>query len=103
MRIKGPRGNQFFINRESVTRYAEELRQIEAVASLGEDTRHDAPQHAVARYSMPERDKPVEVATSASQREPDEADTVRRLKTKISICASTIAPRNWRSGAQSAA
>jgi hypothetical protein len=34
VRIKGPRGDQFFINRESVVRYAEELRQIEAIAAL---------------------------------------------------------------------
>jgi hypothetical protein len=80
VRIKGPRGDQFFINRESVERYAEELRQIEAIASLGDDARHDAPQHAVARYSTPERDKPVEAATPAAHREPDEADAVRRLK-----------------------
>jgi hypothetical protein len=32
VRIKGPRGNQFFISRESVVRYAEELRQIEAIS-----------------------------------------------------------------------
>src|ERR687893_384153 len=32
VRIKGPRGDQFFINRESVARYAEELRQIEAIS-----------------------------------------------------------------------
>jgi hypothetical protein len=80
VRIKGPRGDQFFINRESVVRYAEELRQIEAVASLGDDARHDAPQHAVARYSTPERNVPVEAAAPAPQREPEEADAVRRLK-----------------------
>src|SRR5215208_2986337 len=80
VRIKGPRGDQFFINRESVERYAEELRQIEAVASLGDDARHDAPQHAVARFSAPERDTPVEAVAPALQREPDEPETVRRLK-----------------------
>ena len=80
VRIKGPRGDQFFINRESVERYAEELRQIEAVAALGDDARHDAPQHAVARYSAPERDTPIEAAAPAPQREPDEAEAVRRLK-----------------------
>src|SRR3954468_20057588 len=47
--IKGPRGDQFFINRESVERYAEELRQIEAVAALSDDARRDAPQHVAAR------------------------------------------------------
>jgi hypothetical protein len=80
VRIKGPRGDQFFINRESVVRYAEELRQIEAVASLSDDARHDAPQHVAARFSAPERDTPVEAAVPAPRREPDEADAVRQLK-----------------------
>src|SRR4051812_15663843 len=56
VRIKGPRGDQFFINRESVARYAEELRQIEAVAAFGDEARHDASQHVVARFNAPERD-----------------------------------------------
>src|SRR5918911_1286469 len=60
VRIKGPRGDQFFINRESVTRYAEELRQIEAIAALGDDARHDTPQHVATRISAPERAAPVE-------------------------------------------
>src|SRR3954463_9388969 len=60
VRIKGPRGDQFFINHESVTRYAEELRQIEAIASLGDEARHDVPQHAAARNSAPVRDMTVE-------------------------------------------
>src|SRR3954468_4296443 len=77
VRIKGPRGDQFFINRESVERYAEELRQIEAVASLGDDARHDAPQHAVARFSAPVSAIPVAAAAPAPQHEPNEADTVR--------------------------
>src|SRR6266702_662990 len=51
VRIKGARGDQFFINRESVERYAEELRQIEAVATLGDEARHDVPQRAIARSS----------------------------------------------------
>src|SRR3954452_2691400 len=80
VRIKGPRGDQFFISRESVERYAEELRQIEAVAMLGDEARHDAPQHAAARISAPERAAPVEAAAPMPPREPDEADAVRRLK-----------------------
>src|SRR5215210_6502064 len=79
VRIKGPHGDQFFINRESVVRYAEELRQIEAIATLGDEARHDAPQHAVARYSTPVRAAPVEAAAPAPQREPIEADAVRKL------------------------
>src|SRR3954464_10061858 len=73
VRIKGPRGDQFFINRESVVRYAEELRQIEAIATLGDDARHDVPQHAAARISAPERDMTVEAITPTPQQEPDKA------------------------------
>ena len=61
VRIKGARGDQFFINRESVERYAEELRQIDAVASIAAEPRHDAPQHAAARSSAPERAMTPEV------------------------------------------
>src|SRR3954454_9731351 len=60
VRIKGPRGDQFFISRESVTRYAEELRQIEAIATLGDEARHDAAHHAAARISAPVRDTQIE-------------------------------------------
>src|SRR4051794_30625660 len=77
VRIKGPRGDQFFINCESVVRYAEELRQIEAIATLGDEARHDAPQHVAARISAPMRDTPVETAAPMPQLE---ADAVRRLK-----------------------
>src|SRR3954447_18852386 len=79
VRIKGPRGDQFFINRESVVRYAEELRQIEAIATLGDEARHDTPQHVAARSSAPERAAPVKAAAPMPQREPDEADAVRQL------------------------
>src|SRR3954447_5613900 len=71
VRIKGPRGDQFFINRESVVRYAEELRQIESIATLSDEARHDAPQHVTARISAPERAAPVEAAAPMPQREPD--------------------------------
>src|ERR1044071_6882007 len=74
VRIKGPRGDQFFINRESVVRYAEEVRQIEAIATLGDEARHDAPQHITARNSAPVRDTQIDTAAPVPQREPDEAD-----------------------------
>src|SRR5919107_1815047 len=80
VRIKGPRGDQFFISRESVVRYAEELRQIEAVAALSDEARHDAPQHVAARNSAPMRDTQVDAAVPVPQREPEDADAVRRLK-----------------------
>ena len=37
-------------------------------------------QHVVARASALMRDTPVETATSMPQRDPDDADAVRRLK-----------------------
>src|SRR3954454_6304175 len=80
VRIRGPRGDQFFISRESVARYAEELRQIEAIAALGDEARHDAPQRVAARNSAPVRDTSVEAAAPVPQREPGDADAVRRLK-----------------------
>src|SRR3954464_1097503 len=80
VRIKGPRGDQFFISRESVVRYAEELRQIEAIAMLGDEARHDAPQHAAARISAPECAAPVEATTTAPPRESDDTGAGRRLK-----------------------
>src|SRR5713226_3093249 len=63
VRIKGARGDQFFINLESVQRYAEELRQIEAVATIGIEARHDAPERAIARNSAPERVTAMEPVT----------------------------------------
>lgn len=83
VRIKSARGDQFFINRESVERYAEELRQIEAVATIGVEARHDAPQHAVARNSAPERATSMEAVTETATRhqpEQGESSEVTRLK-----------------------
>src|SRR3954470_20478374 len=74
VRIKGPRGDQFFIDRESVERYAEELRQIEAIAAFGDDARHDVIQRVEARFNAPERDTLIETAAPVPQRELDEAD-----------------------------
>lgn len=65
VRIKGARGDQFFINRESVERYAEELRQIDAVASFAAEERQDVPQHVAARSSAPERATTPELVSVA--------------------------------------
>src|SRR3954451_15204276 len=69
VRIEGPRGDQLFISRESVMRYAEELRQIEAIAMLGDEARH-----AAARISAPERAAPVETTATVPPRDPDDTD-----------------------------
>lgn len=67
--VKTVRGDQYFINRESVIRYAQELRQIEAVATIGSEARYDAPERAIARQSAPERDTPAEVPVADQPRE----------------------------------
>src|SRR4051795_2739554 len=43
VRNRGACTHQFFINRESIERHAEELRQIEAVATITAEPRHAAP------------------------------------------------------------
>jgi hypothetical protein len=84
VRIKGSRGDKFFINRESVERYAEELRQIDAVASIGAEPRHDTQQHDVTRNSAPERATGPETAgrpTPATEPEGDQSATIiQRLR-----------------------
>jgi hypothetical protein len=64
IRVKGPKGDQFFINRESVERYAEELKQIAATASAShiDTARHDARSSAPdsdSRSSVPHRAEPM--------------------------------------------
>jgi hypothetical protein len=88
VRIKGVRGDQFFINRESIERYAEELRQIEAVATISIEPRHDtATQRAAARYSappdqsgapMPHADPPAEKIAA-----PESDTTIRQLTDEL--------------------
>src|SRR6266550_6278417 len=65
VRVKGAKGDQFFINRQSVERYAEELRQIEAIASIGAEERQDAPQRDIARNSAPEHASPSQSSVEA--------------------------------------
>lgn len=62
VRVKGAKGDQFFINRQSVERYAEELSQIEAIASIGAEDRHDATQRDTARTGASERAKVPETS-----------------------------------------
>jgi hypothetical protein len=72
VRVKGAKGDQFFVNQQSVERYAEELSQIEAIASIGAEGRHDAPQRDIARNSAPERAEVPE--TSVVPEPPREQD-----------------------------
>jgi hypothetical protein len=100
VRIKGARGDQFFINCESVERCAEELRQIEAVSSITSEPRHDGPQRAVAHNSAPERDSSRPTAAGEPERvrqAADESEAIKRLESDTSICASTTAARKLQS------
>lgn len=80
--IKGGRGDQFFVNQESVYRYAEELRQIDAVASLAAEERHDTPMHVTARTSVPERATTPDAfaTTQAPAAEPERGDNAEPLE-----------------------
>lgn len=70
IRVKGAKGDQFFINRQSVERYAEELRQIDAIATMGGEARHDAPERDTTRNSAPERAN-LQEALAPPEREPE--------------------------------
>lgn len=87
VRIKGAKGDQFFINRASVELYAEELRQIEAVALIGAEARHDAPERVAARNSAPEYATTVEVETEPISRpepeQPEASALEERLRDEI--------------------
>jgi hypothetical protein len=47
MRLKDPRGDKFFISRESVIRCAEEVPQIEAIAMLDDAARQSVPERNI--------------------------------------------------------
>jgi hypothetical protein len=47
---------------------------------LGDEARHDAPQHATERNSAPVRDMTLEAIAPTPQREPEAADAVRQLR-----------------------
>jgi hypothetical protein len=72
VRVQGENAERYFVNRDSVLRYAEELKQIEAISRIDQDvapdtSRHDAPSRDIARHSATsEHDTPRQAATSTS-------------------------------------
>jgi hypothetical protein len=78
--VKGPRSDEFFISRQSVERYAEELRQIDASATIGDEARHDAPERDTARHDAPKRDSNGAVAPNASEPQRDHGEEGAELK-----------------------
>ena len=53
VRVRGAKGDRYFVSRVSVEKYAEELRQISAIASIGVEARNDAPERDEARRGAP--------------------------------------------------
>lgn len=53
VRVRGAKGDRYFVSRTSVEKYAEELRQISAIASIGVEARNGAPGRDEARQSAP--------------------------------------------------
>ena len=53
VRVRGAKGDRYFVSRVSVEKYAEELRQISAIASIGVEARNDTPERDEARQGAP--------------------------------------------------
>jgi len=81
IRVKGPRGDQYFANRESVERYATELKQIEEVGKFSTEDSF-AQEREPARDSAQPREAAREPVTPATD---DEADSDVDLKSVIQI------------------
>jgi hypothetical protein len=82
VRVKSARGDQFFVNQQSVERYAEELKQIDAVASIGTEPIDDVLERVAARNSAPQHDTSSEPIRDRLSDEPAPAQsaTIRRLQ-----------------------
>lgn len=95
--VKGPRGDEFFISRLSVERYAEELRQIDSIATIGDESRHDALQRDAARHDAPQRDTreaPPEPTPTTHDLIDESGELKRRddeiLFRRLGDCANTL-------------
>ena len=83
VRIKGPTGDKYFVDRNSIERYAKELKQIEEVGKISSDE-PNAQQREPARNSAQQRARgvpePFEEPASEDGRVKDLEDSVRVLK-----------------------
>ena len=62
IRVKGEKTERYFVNQPSVERYAEELKQLENISRIEDDTaRYDAPQRDMTRNDAPRREAPASV------------------------------------------
>jgi hypothetical protein len=60
IRVKGPTGDRYFISRDSIERYATELKQIDEVAKIGAES-ESAQERELARDSAQQRAEPEAV------------------------------------------
>ena len=93
VRIKGPTGDKYFVDRTSVERYAKELKQIEEIGKISSEefveervdlARNSAQQREAARESVQERavvvQEPHEEPTLEDRRVRELEDSVKNLK-----------------------
>ena len=81
--MKGDKIERYFVNQESIERYARELEHLEHISSIAADdviARHDAPQRATARNDAPRRDEPA-VIEPKSDSDPEGAMLKNRVNT----------------------
>ena len=78
-RIKGDKGERYFVDPLSIERYAEELKQLENISNLGVDTmRHDALQRDV-----PRRDATFEIPSPIPKSMPERDDEIVVLRARV--------------------
>lgn len=79
IRVKGPSGDRYFVNRESIERYATELKQIDEVAKIGAES-------DVAQEREPARDSALLRATPGPvQVAVDVDDDVRKTELAVTV------------------
>ncbi len=81
--MRGAKGDQYFISRSSVEKYAEELRQISAIASISAETRHDASERDEARKSASDYEDTGHEETNA--REPLTLESKRLTDENVNL------------------
>lgn len=99
--MKGEKTERYFVNEESVERYARELEHMEhisAIAAEEDTTRHDAPERDTSRNDTPRRDAAQAVAptpTPSAESNPEVATLKSRVdeleKEKIQLAIDRAA------------
>ena len=91
IRVQGERTERYFIDPLSVTRYAEELKQLESISQLGNDTpRHDASlrdvtRHDATRITMPTIPDPIPEPDIETAKLRERVDTLEKENLQLQI------------------